>query len=335
MKRKSNFELLRIIAMIFIILHHFVVHQPDSFINMNIMSSSNFIYSLFFSGGKFGVALFIMITGYFMIDKDFKFIKLIKLELQVLFYTISIFLLATIFNINEFSLLELFKSLFPIIFKKYWFVISYFILMLFVPYINKSLNSLSKNDYIKLLIICSILVIVSNIKLEYINETIMMLYYYIIGSYIKKYNQDFKRIEKLSFILSITFYLLMSISIIFLQKLNYSDTHYYTHIGSIFNFISAVSLFIWFSLRDLTYSKLINNISSICFSIYLFHDNPIVRKILWQGIFKINNCNNVLLLIDTGFKSVIFIFFITFIIETFRKMLFKCISTLLNVKGIS
>ena len=126
MKRKSNFELLRIIAMIFIILHHFVVHQPDSFINMNIMSSSNFIYSLFFSGGKFGVALFIMITGYFMIDKDFKFNKLIKLELQVLFYTLSIFLLLLITGVTEFNFTELFTSIFPVINKKYWFITSYF-----------------------------------------------------------------------------------------------------------------------------------------------------------------------------------------------------------------
>ena len=77
-KRRSNFELLRVIAIVFIILYHFVFYQKDIFSVITTNSVINILYSLFYAGGKIGVALFIMITGYFMIDKEITLKKLIK-----------------------------------------------------------------------------------------------------------------------------------------------------------------------------------------------------------------------------------------------------------------
>ena len=99
--RKSNFELLRIFSMVLIILYHLVLYgcgrAADSY------SLSNIIYSFFSCGGKLGVALFIMITGYFMIDKDkdINIKKMVRLEGQVLFYSFLSFLIYNIFTFGE------------------------------------------------------------------------------------------------------------------------------------------------------------------------------------------------------------------------------------------
>ena len=71
LKRDSNFELLRIVSMFFIILYHLVYHS--GYRGSNIIDLNNFFLNLLNSGGKLGVALFTMITGYYMIkSKDIK-----------------------------------------------------------------------------------------------------------------------------------------------------------------------------------------------------------------------------------------------------------------------
>lgn len=109
MKRETKYELLRIISMLFIIGHHFIAHNG----NINVIAGNNFIYSLLYCGGKFGVAIFIMITGYFMIDKKTNYKRLINLELQVLIYSIGIYLLFILTGIYPITKEELLMVIFP------------------------------------------------------------------------------------------------------------------------------------------------------------------------------------------------------------------------------
>ena len=64
--RASNIELLRIISMILIIMHHFSVHgcfpfTPD-------LTFNKVFLQVFGLGGKAAVVAFVMITGYFMVS---------------------------------------------------------------------------------------------------------------------------------------------------------------------------------------------------------------------------------------------------------------------------
>ena len=90
-ERLSNFELLRIIAMIFIVLHHYTYYG-------NLISASNNIINKYIAVfiivlGKVGVNIFILITGYFQINQKFKFKKVIFLILQVYFYSIVLYII--------------------------------------------------------------------------------------------------------------------------------------------------------------------------------------------------------------------------------------------------
>ena len=87
-KREVNFELLRAVSMVLIIVHHFVVYTYRSCGSLGLLQLNNFVLSLFWAGGKFGVVLYAMITGYFMIHSRIRIKKVLRLELQVLFYTI-------------------------------------------------------------------------------------------------------------------------------------------------------------------------------------------------------------------------------------------------------
>lgn len=83
--RSSNFELLRIVAMFMIVLHHCTVHGVFSYWHNNttfIHHINNFLCSFLASGGKIGVTIFVLISGYFLCMQDFKISRLLKIYLN-------------------------------------------------------------------------------------------------------------------------------------------------------------------------------------------------------------------------------------------------------------
>lgn len=93
-KRNSSIELLRIIIMIMIIGHHFATHGGFSFDNS--ITIPRLWWNLIEMGGNFGVDVFIIISGYYLIKNDsFKinWNKALKLWGQIFFYSIIMGLL--------------------------------------------------------------------------------------------------------------------------------------------------------------------------------------------------------------------------------------------------
>ena len=84
--RQMNFELLRIISMIFILLHHYSL--KGGLLSIENITTNKFIGEFIYIGGKVGVVIFILISGYFLIDKKYKFKNLFKVILEVFFYSI-------------------------------------------------------------------------------------------------------------------------------------------------------------------------------------------------------------------------------------------------------
>ena len=141
--RNSSIELLRIIAMVMIIFHHFAVHGGytwDTTTNLIPRMWINFISM----GGKVGVNVFVLITGYYLITskESIKLDKVLKLVGQLVFYSVGIYLVFVLTGKFDFSIITLIKRCLPITFIQWWFASTYFVLYIFHPYINKLLNSL-------------------------------------------------------------------------------------------------------------------------------------------------------------------------------------------------
>lgn len=67
-KRDSNIEILRILAMCLIVYHHLVL-------NMDLIAGNTISKTIIFGvigefGGKIGVAIYVLITGYFSVEKN-------------------------------------------------------------------------------------------------------------------------------------------------------------------------------------------------------------------------------------------------------------------------
>ena len=191
--RLSNFELLRIFAMLFIVAHHFAYHGDFTF-TTGIVTIPQLWVQFLAIGGKIGVNLFVMISGYFLIkSKRFKIEKLLKLWVQLVFYGIIIFLVLTYTGIAPFKLNLLIKGIIPVSSRLWWFASTYFVLYLLHPFLNKLLLGLDKKTYLKLLILLFVIwSVIYTISLKNFegNHLLWFIFLYALAGYIRLYYED-------------------------------------------------------------------------------------------------------------------------------------------------
>lgn len=170
-----------------IVAHHIYTY---SLIPFEFESIDIYLFNGLFNGfSKAGCLGFILITGYFMIDREFKPSNILKLAVEIWFYNwvINILLIAT--GKLEFSWEILYNTMFPIILIEFWFLTYYIIIMLLSPVVNKALNSISKGQYRLLLIIMIIVsfILPTMIHRSEFTELLILLTGYCIGGYLKLY----------------------------------------------------------------------------------------------------------------------------------------------------
>ena len=330
-KRKSNFELLRIISMLFIIGSHYGLYTIDKLENSTNFAN-NFIFSFFRSGGQLGVILFILTTGYFMIKSETKVKKIISLELQVLFYSIGSLILWLLLGRNI-TIQEVSKSIFPNIMNTYWFFTSYFAIYIFIPFINKFLLGLNKKEFQKLLILGFIfLMVIPTIVISSatIHGGIYLLYFYTLGAYFRLNLKNDNNKKNYLIMACISYLIIILISIVIKHLSITSDkmldyTYYFSKKESVLMFVCATSLFLFFKNINIKYNPLINKIANVSFGVYIFHENIFIKQILWKELFVINPNNNFILYFITCILSIIVIYIIGGIIELARQKLFEYI----------
>ena len=136
-KKNANMELLRLIAMVFVVTVHLLDKGHSLVDPIKEPSASAYIAWLLESFTIMSISLFILISGYFLVGRPFSVKRLAKLESQVLFYSILItlgFKILTDVNIDFETWLY---SFLPVTSDFYWYVTMYFGMYLFSPVLNK------------------------------------------------------------------------------------------------------------------------------------------------------------------------------------------------------
>ncbi|MHC5249937.1 acyltransferase family protein [Enterococcus sp. LJL90] len=190
-----QFELIRIVGMFMIVLHHVTVHGHYGE-NMGIYS---FNIELFYPQalsifGKVGVILYTMVSGYFLIEKQPQLKRLGSIIWPTLFY-LSLGFILSVRGLWKMDALDLstfwevlWNSYYP--FSGYWFVNSYIVLYFFIPYINQVLITLEKKDFEKLLVkLLFILSIFFLLTTDYapLGGLGNLLMGYTLGAYLKRF----------------------------------------------------------------------------------------------------------------------------------------------------
>lgn len=332
--RNSSIELLRIIAMLMIAFYHFAVHGKFDW-EVSSVLPTRFWYNFLVMGGKIGVDIFVLISGYYLINnkkKSTELERIVKFVGQVFFYSIVIFIIGGLTGISDMGVKPFLKTCFPLTFSQWWFASTYFVLYIMHPFLNILLHSIEKSLYQRFLLILIILwsVIPTFTTSSYqCNSLLWFVTLYSISGYIRLYGLSNKFTTKHYFI----FYLVCSM-------LTYTSSVAFTILGSkweifasnvtyfygqekITTLLISLCLFMVFATLKMNYHKWINIVASATFGVYLIHDNKIVRQFLWIRLFKNAQYQESLFLIPYSIIVVVIVYVVCSFIDLFRQYIIE------------
>lgn len=290
--RSSNFESLRILAMLIIVMHHYVVH--GDFALTSDLTLNKIIIECSYWGGKVGINIFVLITGYFMINSWSNIRKVMTLYGELIFYSVIITAIFVVAGIEPFSMKAVVKAIFPFTLGRHNYMTSYIMLYCLSPYINKLLKSISKAQLNRLLmflfIILSVIPTVCEIKYGWMNNAysylFWMIFIYSIGAKIRLYHAC-DDIGKHYGIISICSIFVIWILTVVCGQLKFIGTWYFVeNTYTVPVFITSVCIFLLFKNFNLKYNKAINCFASSTLAVYLIHDDELVRNYIWKEIFR-------------------------------------------------
>ena len=336
-KRQTNFELLRIVAMLMIVTLHFNLFG-EVLNNVEIYSFNWYFFNILEFVCIIAVNLYVLITGYFMVKSKFKLSKVLKLELQVIFYTVSIYLVLVAANKIEFNTSHFVKLFLPVTTCQYWFVTAYMILYLLSPIINILINAMSQKQYKYLLTIlfislsCMFTIYPQNTALGTASgySVIRFIFLYLFAGYIRIYKQD-KKLSSIKlliiFVVSVIAQISIKVALTKIKGVNIVDDYSRNLISynNVIVFIQSVSIFLLFkniNIENKITNKCIMFFSSSTFAVYLIHEQPDFIKILWESIkpYSYLGTKNIYLVWIT---SVFGIFVCSVLIDKVRILIFK------------
>ena len=143
--RQANLELLRLLAMVFVVTAHLMNH--GNLIGAAKMGTASYylVWTLF--GVSFTcINLYLLISSYFLTESRFSLWKLVKMAVQVLFYALGITAIFWIFTDVPHDLEYLVYSILPISSDFYWFVSMYVGMYVLAPVMNKLILALTKRQ---------------------------------------------------------------------------------------------------------------------------------------------------------------------------------------------
>ncbi len=294
-QRNSAMEILRIISILLIICCHFTTHGVQ-FPWTAQLSLTGFTMT-FSRLGNMGIAIFVMLSGYFSINTKFQFKKAFGLIFQVQFYSILLCIISILIGAQQFNLEYAISSLFPATTQLYWFFTTFLVLYFLSPFINKLINVLSQKQHLTLVgiavVFWSIMPTFTGNNF-YASSVTDFLMYYLIGAFLQKYPENLlSKKNNSKIIAAITFALLLILTIALLKSNDYKSglgiyaMHIYNRTSIFIVLIAACLVDIFSKIKPFT-SKIINTAAGCCFGVYLIHDNRAFRYFMWLNIFKSN-----------------------------------------------
>lgn len=324
--RQSNFELLRIVCMAMIIVSHYCCHGG---ILVQGNATNIFLAQLLRLGGKLGVTGFILITGYFMCEKQFKISSGFKVAFQTMFYSIAV-LAVCLFLKQPVGVRTIISQVFSPIYSVYWFVTAYIGLYMFIPFLNVIIRKINRGGVIRYLtVVVAIIPFVFVDSNFIVTDIIWFCFLYLIGAYIKYDSEKIKNTWKVkcTFVVAIlcmwfSSVIISTISSIMGIAVSERFLYYFSATCSPFMLAAGICLFIAFKDMNIT-NGIINKLGGVTFACYLLHDNPIIRTIIWNTIFHTERYydRSIFLVFLNILICIVAIFLFAIVTETIRRII--------------
>lgn len=289
--RSSNLELYRIICMLMIIAHHFVVNSgltlPEGPMMSNPTDVNTLFLYLFGIWGKTGINCFLLITGYFMCKSNISLKKFVKLLLWIYLYKIVIYGIFFVTGYESFSAVRLFKLIMPVWGFQTNFTSCFIGFWLTIPFWNILIHNMTKQQHkLLILLLLGMYTILGTIPMFGVamNYVTWFGIIYLIASFIRLYPTKLMNDTRFWGWMSLITILFASLSAIVMQYVIHKGAGFFvSDSNKFFAVVVAVSTFLWFKNLNIPNSKVINAVGGSTFGVLLIHANSdAMRQWLWK-----------------------------------------------------
>lgn len=315
-KRMANLELLRCLAMMMVIVLHYLGKGGLlAELKRGIMVDVGIAAWLLEAFCIVAVNLYMLISGYFLCTSSFKLSRLLQLLLQIWLYSAVFGVIGAATGIIRETSVDTHYYLtliFPVSMEHYWFMTAYVFFYLLLPFLGIAVKRMSRQQMqvaIALLLItfCALKSILP-LRLETDKKGYDCLWYlcvFLTAAYIRRFGSTLlkKRSRALGLYVAcclLAFAGTMVLGFIYLRTGSLGRmTGMCMEYNHILPFLAALGLFVYFAGLEIKgkIAAVINRIAPYTLGVYLLHENLGLRYTWqrWLGADKISNIGELLL----------------------------------------
>lgn len=319
--RQSGIELLKIIAIFFILVFH-VTRTLGSIITIGKATTDiqMLLLTLIWQLGTLGNDIFFVCSAWFLVDRtDDVREKAVSLVSTV--WGISIFILCLYLLIcpSCLTMKDIIKQIFPTCFGNNWYMTCYIIFLFIYPWLNRLIAITDQKQLLKITLFSSSLWIIADyIKVDcfFPSRLILWITIYFLIAYLKLYCNRMMSNIKVGYCLVLTgiigyvaqVIVTNYVGLYFIGALSDKVLYWNGNCCPFYIMIAIGSLII--ALQATYKIGFINYISGLTMFIYLFHENYLFRRYtrpaIWQYIYK-NYGYTYVVILDFTFAIILFL----------------------------
>lgn len=296
-KRQANFELLRIVAMLMIIVLHYLNKGNLLMLFTQEQTAVNYAMHLTEAFCIVAVNCYVLLSGYFLVESAWKPGRVVSLAAQILFYSLLIpvvLIAAGVVSTGDLSVYNWLDYMLPIETEHYWFATAYLIMYVLAPVLAAGVKAVEKRT---LQIVIGILLLyfsvwksivpVSFATDKYGYEYGWFVCLFLIAAYIRLYGCPFLEKKRNAILLyvgmSLGIFLLAAASGIIAEVLH--PFSYYMDMPTTYNHILCLlgSVGLFMAFKDMKpwegrAAETIRRLAPYTFGVYLLHEHELVRS---------------------------------------------------------
>lgn len=297
-KRNYGIDLVKIVAMLLVTFVHIL--RRGGAIDGSLTHTTKGVLCVLEGVAFCCINLFAMSTGFLCYGKKTKLSRLLQLWMQVFFWSVAVSFGVALYSHDMSIIIKKFKTVFFVFTSNtYWYFTAYVALFFLIPVINYLLENIDTKRIFRFTVIFFVLFSIVPFVFNEDKYTakgysfVWLVYMYLVGALIKKYDILSKVKQYKAFIGIVLFTILEGTAIcIFFNPKNHI-LKAYKNIPEKYNFFLVVllSIFIFLFVAKLQIKgkflkSAVKMLSATSFSVYLIHVHPLIFDKYFAKLFK-------------------------------------------------
>lgn len=290
--RNYAIDLFRIVSMFMIVVIH-VLLQGQVLWYVPYFSANYYVVWFIYMFVYCGLDCFAILSGYTNYGSKFKLSKLVSLWIEMVFYGLLFFGIFFAISRDNFDITILKKAVLPITTKEYWYMTAYFIVYLLSPFLSKAIEvvdrKVAKASIVSMFFLLTLPTFIGYMDpfgIEDGASVLWLLYLYLIGAYIRKYDVAHEFGMKKSVWILIVCFVVNFVGKVGLERISMSIFgeakfgYHFVNLVAPFLTLEAIALLLVFAnikIKSEKTGKLLTRISATTLAVYLIHMNPYVE----------------------------------------------------------